>query len=135
MPVAHFLVDTSALVRYPDAVVAARLDELTTAGKVATCGLIELQLLGALRDAGTYATVAAMRQAAFAWLETTDTDFERALAVQALLMERGHTRVGCAALVIAAVAERHAVTVLHCHPDYDAIAAITGQATEWVVPT
>lgn len=37
-------------------------------------------------------------------------------------------------LVIAATAERHGVTVLHYDGDYDMIAAVTGQPTEWVVP-
>jgi predicted nucleic acid-binding protein len=131
----RFLVDTSALARYPDPAVAARLDELTTAGTVATCGPIELQLLGTVRDAGTYATVAAMRRAVFAWLDTTDADFTKALTVQAALTERGHARVRWPTLVIAAVAERHKVTLLHHDPGYDTIAAITGQATEWVEPT
>jgi predicted nucleic acid-binding protein len=134
MSLARFLVDTSALARYADATVAARLDELTTAGTVATCGPIELQLLGVVQDPGTYTTVAAMRRAAFGWLDTTDADFKRALEVQALLVERGHRRVGWAVLIVAAIAERHAVPVVHCHPDYDSIAAITGQATECVVP-
>lgn len=37
-------------------------------------------------------------------------------------------------LIIAAVAERHRVTVLHYDADYDLIAEITGQPTQWVVP-
>jgi len=38
----RFLVDTSAWVRYPVPAVGARLDELSAAGLLATCGVVEL---------------------------------------------------------------------------------------------
>jgi len=37
-------------------------------------------------------------------------------------------------LLIAATAERHQATVLHYDGDFDMIASITGQPTQWVVP-
>jgi predicted nucleic acid-binding protein len=37
-------------------------------------------------------------------------------------------------LIIAATAEAHGATVLHYDADYDRIAQITGQPTEWVAP-
>jgi hypothetical protein len=37
-------------------------------------------------------------------------------------------------LLIAATAERYALIVLHYDGDYERIAKITGQATEWIVP-
>ena len=37
-------------------------------------------------------------------------------------------------LIIAAIAERHRVCVLHYEGDYDHVASITGQATRRVVP-
>ena len=43
-------------------------------------------------------------------------------------------RVGFPDLLIAAVAEREHVTVLHYDSDYDHIAAITGQPAQWVIP-
>jgi predicted nucleic acid-binding protein len=36
--------------------------------------------------------------------------------------------------VIAATAELSGATVLHYDIDYDRIAAITGQSTEWIAP-
>jgi predicted nucleic acid-binding protein len=36
-------------------------------------------------------------------------------------------------LLIAAVAERNQVTVVHYDADYDTIAEMTGQPTRWVV--
>jgi predicted nucleic acid-binding protein len=42
--------------------------------------------------------------------------------------------VGLPDLLIAAVAERERVTVLHYDSDYEIIAKVTGQPIEWVVP-
>jgi predicted nucleic acid-binding protein len=42
--------------------------------------------------------------------------------------------VGLPDLLIAAVAERERVTVLHYDADYEIIAKVTGQAIRWVVP-
>jgi predicted nucleic acid-binding protein len=42
--------------------------------------------------------------------------------------------VGLPDLLIAAVAEREGVTVLHYDSDYDHIAAVTGQRIQWVLP-
>jgi predicted nucleic acid-binding protein len=36
-------------------------------------------------------------------------------------------------LIIAATAEQHGATVLHYDADYERIAEITGQPTEWIV--
>jgi hypothetical protein len=42
--------------------------------------------------------------------------------------------VGFPDLLIAAVAERERVTVLHYDSDFDLTAEVTGQAMQWVVP-
>jgi hypothetical protein len=42
--------------------------------------------------------------------------------------------VGLPDLLIAAVAERERVTVLHYDGDYELIAQVTGQPVQWVVP-
>jgi len=61
----------------------------------------------------------------------------RAEEVQGLLAETGglhHRSVKISDLLIAAVAEQHGATVWHYDADFDRIAAITGQPTEWIVP-
>ena len=64
-------------------------------------------------------------------LDTDEHDFLRAREIQAELAEHGqHRAVSLPDLLIAAVAERHRVAVLH----FDLIAEITGQPTKWVVP-
>jgi len=58
-----------------------------------------------------------------------------ALDVQAALWRGGRVRAaGLPGLLIAAVAERERVTVLHYDADYDLIAQVTGQPVQWVVP-
>jgi len=44
--------------------------------------------------------------------------------------EQGEHTVGWPELVVAAVAERHGVTVLHCNGDFERIAEVTGQRVE-----
>ncbi len=132
--VAKFLTDPSAIARYPRTEVAARLTPLLATGLLATCGVVDLELLRSARDSADYSKVAATRRSSFEWLPTEDVDIRRALEIQAELAKRGQHRTAWRDLVIAAVAERHRVTVLHYDPDYDAIAEVTGQSAEWVVP-
>ena len=68
-------------------------------------------------------------------IPTIQADFDRALDVMAELARRNqHRAVGAKDLVIAAVAERAGLTLLHYDADYDFIVAATGQPMEWVVP-
>jgi predicted nucleic acid-binding protein len=132
--VARYLADTSALARLHHPVVAAVLAPLIEAGVVATCGVIEFELGWATRSGTELDQLRADRDAGYEWLATHDGDWRRALDVQALLWRSGQVRaVGLPDLLIAAVAERERVTVLHYDGDYDFIAQITGQPTHWVV--
>ena len=133
--VAGYLADTSALVRLRHGPVAAVLGPLIEAGLVATCGVIEFELRWATRSAKEFDELCADRDAGYEWLPTHDEDWRRALAVQAALWRSGRVRaVGFPDLLVAAVAERERVTVLHYDSDYDVIAQVTGQAVQWVVP-
>lgn len=60
--------------------------------------------------------------------------FTRARQVQRLLAQRGLKGRRVPDLVIAAAGEGTSRTVLHYDADFDHIAAVTGQPTEWVVP-
>lgn len=133
--VASHLADTSALARLRHATVASVLSPLIEAGLVATCGVIEFELGWAARTADEFDEVRADRQAGYEWLATHDQDWHRALSVQAALWHGGQVRaVGFPDLLVAAVAERERVTILHYDRDYDLIAEVTGQPTRWVVP-
>ncbi len=133
--VATHLADTSALARLDRPPVAAVLAPLIEAGLVATCGVIEFELGWATRTSAEFDRVRADRDAGYEWLATHDEDWHRALEVQARLWRSGRVRaVGFPDLLIAAVAERERVSLVHYDSDYDLIAAVTGQQMRWVVP-
>jgi predicted nucleic acid-binding protein len=133
--VASHLADTSALARLRHPAVAAVLGPLIEAGLVATCGVIEFELGWAARNSAEFDELRRDRNVGYEWLAIDDEDWRRALDVQADLWRNGLIRaVGFPDLLIAAVAEREHLTVLHYDSDYDHIAAITGQPMQWVVP-
>jgi predicted nucleic acid-binding protein len=132
---ASYLADTSALARLRHQAVAAVLGPLIEAGLVATCGVIEFELGWATRTGAEFGQLRADRDTGYEWLATHDEDWRRALDVQGALWRGGQIRaVGFPDLLIAAVAERERVTVLHYDGDYDLIAQITSQPVQWVVP-
>ncbi len=134
MAVAKYLVDKSAWERFRQPVVKAALLPLLDRGLLATCAVVDLEILYSTRNATDHARVRAVRQG-FEWLPITDETGIRAVEIQALLAEKGHHRAASVAdLLIAATAERHGVAVLHYDGDFDTIAAVTGQPTQWVVP-
>ena len=133
--VASHLADTSALARLHRPAVAAVLGPLIEAGLVATCGVIEFELGWATRTSAEFDQVRGDRGEGYEWLATHDEDWHRALDVQATLWRGGRVRaVGFPDLLIAAVAERERITLLHYDSDYDLIAEITSQPMRWVVP-
>jgi predicted nucleic acid-binding protein len=132
--VASHLADTSALARLNRPAVAAVLGPLIEAGLVATCGVIEFELSWATRSSGEFDLLRADREEGYEWLTIHDEDWHRALEVQATLWGTGHVRaVGFPDLLIAAVAEREHVMLVHYNSDYDLIAQITAQPMQWVV--
>jgi predicted nucleic acid-binding protein len=119
-------------VKHPS--VAAKLRPLFVGGNVATRGVIELEILFSARAHADVVATRANRRA-IPMLATSQEDFDRALDVLEELARSGHHRAtGIPDLLIAAVAERHGVTVLHYDKDFDLIARVTGQRTEWIVP-
>ena len=133
--VASYLADTSALARLRHSPVAAVLAPLIEVGLVATCGVIEFELGWATRTGAEFDQLRADRDRGYEWLATHDEDWRRALDVQGALWRAGKARaVGFPDLLVAAVAERERVTILHYDSDYELIAGMTGQPVRWVVP-
>jgi len=61
---------------------------------------------------------------------------QRAIEVQLLLADQGrHRAPSIPDLLIAAIAERAGLTVLHFDKDYDLVAEITRQSVEWLQMT
>ena len=132
--VARYLADKSALARLYDPEVRSFLAPLIEAGLVATCAAIEFQFLWSTWSPAEYHTVHTDRSAGYELLATEDIDWQRALKVQKQLWQTGRMRtIPGPDLLIAAVAERCRVTVLHYDGDYDTIAELSGQPTRWVV--
>lgn len=134
MAVATHLADKSALARLHLEPVARRLGPLIEAGLVGTCGIIELEVRFPARAHEEYETIRRDRVLGYEWFPMTDEVWDRALEVQRELSSRGqHRAVKFPDLLIAATAERHDLGILHYDRDYDLIAAVTGQSTDWIV--
>ena len=131
---AYFLGDTSAVARVTKPAVAQRLIPLMEAGLVARCTITDLEAGVSARNGWDWKRT---RNARSPWPQATiDQDvMDRAFEVQgALAVEGLHRTVKLGDLLIAAAAERARLVVLHYDRDFDRIATITGQPTEWVAP-
>lgn len=130
----RYIADKSALARMKHPAVAAVLSPLLIGGSVVTCSVTELEVLFSAR---THSDIVATRKrrSALPFVELSQSDFDRAIDVLESLAKSGHHRAArIPDLLIAAVAERNDLTVLHYDKDFDLIAKVTGQTTEWVVP-
>ncbi len=115
--------------------VASVLHPLIRAGYVARCGILELEVLFSARDAKDIEHARQDLSQALTLAETTQLDSDRAAEVMRLLAIHGlHRSVPVPDLILAAVAERHGLTVLHYDEDFDHVTTVTGQGTQWVVP-
>lgn len=131
MPDPRYLVDTSVLARAAQATVGTRLVALALSGRLWTCRLIDLEIAYASR-ANDVTEVIAERQA-LPEVPITPAVLDRALEVAGLLSQAGaHRGAKPVDLVIAAAAEAARIVVLHYDADFDRIAQVTGQPTEWV---
>jgi predicted nucleic acid-binding protein len=128
----RYLDDKSALARLKHPAVAARLWPIFE--DVATCSIVDLEILYSARSHGDVAATLRERRA-LPRVGFAQADFDRAADVLELLARNGHHRAaGIPDLLIAALAERQSLVVLHYDKDFDLIAAVTRQAVEWVLP-
>jgi predicted nucleic acid-binding protein len=129
-----YLADKSALTRRetrPE--VRAVIEPLLLAGQIATCAIVDLELLYSASSPSVYRTLAALLRA-LPRVPVTETVLNRALEVQGLLAKRSqHRAVPLPDLIVAACAEGAGLTVLHYDADYERIAQITGQPAQWVI--
>ena len=133
MAVARYLADKSAYARLHQEPVRRRLGPLIESGLVATCTLIDMEILFSTRTPREFQEVRHER-GGIERLDMEQSDWDRAAEIQAVLASRGKTRaVGIPDLLLAALAERHRVTLLHYDRDFDVISALTSQPAEWIV--
>jgi predicted nucleic acid-binding protein len=132
---ATHLVDNSVLTRTGKQTVLARVEQLLDMGELATCSMTDLEQLFSARSGAEHRERRNQIELRYARVSTDQRTFDRAIEVQGLLAERGqHRGASVPDLVVAAAAERAGLTVLHYDADFDLIATVTDQPTEWVVP-
>jgi len=129
-----YLADTSAWNRADRPAVTAAWEQRLATHSLATCALIRLEILYSARSAKDYEQLAAELSGLHELPCGTD-EIERALEVQRALSKRGglfHRSVKIPDLVIAACAEHAGAIVWHYDEDFDRVAEVTGQSTEWI---
>ena len=127
------LVDTSVLTRLSAEQIADRLRPMMRSGQLARAQITDLELGFQARSAAEWDAI----QASLTMIEPLDLtaeDGRRALTVQRLLASESQRGRKVPDLLIAAVAERQGLAVMHYDRDFDLISAVTGQRTEWVTP-
>jgi predicted nucleic acid-binding protein len=126
------LLDTSVLTRLRDPRVRARVEALAIAREAHVCAITSLEVGSSARNAQEFdALIAQLRL--FELSDIAPGDFDSALRTQRSLAERGHRGRKIPDLIIAAIAQRHGLTVVHYDRDFDLIAECTGQPTQWIV--
>jgi predicted nucleic acid-binding protein len=130
-----FLIDKSALARrQTQATVREALDPLLLQGEVASCGIVDLEVLYSASSRSNYRSTAESLRG-MPRVEVSEEAVRRALEVQGMLAERSqHRAVALPDLLVAACAERAGLAVLHYDRDFERIAKLTGQPVQWVVP-
>jgi predicted nucleic acid-binding protein len=126
-----FLLDTSALTRLRAPSVLRRMEELDAAG-LARTSMTDLEVGFSAWNAEEWDRLV-VALGAFRRIDVEAHHFDRAQQVQRRLAAEGLKGRKVPDLLIAAVAEATSLTVLHYDVDFDHIAAVTGQPTQWIV--
>lgn len=130
-----YLADTSIYVlqaRYPE--VRRRFERLLLEGRLACCQMVALEYLNNAPDPAGY-EILWNAMTTQRWLDVDTAAMNRAMEVHhAMAAASQHRHFRLPDLIIAATAELAGATVFHYDADYDRIAAVTGQPTEWAAP-
>ena len=115
--------------------IAARVEPLIDAGLAATCAVTDLEQLFSARSGREHREWREKIALRFVSVGVRQTMLDRAIEVQGLLADKAqHRAASIPDLIVAAAAEQAGLTVLHYDADFELIASVTGQPTEWVVP-
>ena len=108
--------------------------DLVIAGRVATCAVIDLEILYSARSASAFHEI--RRELSMIPKALINQDVcERAMEIQYALSKKSmHRSVTLPDLLIAACAEMAGLIVLHYDKDFDVISEITKQETRWIMP-
>jgi len=125
-----YLLDTSVITRLREPSIVRRIEELDSDG-LARAAITDLEVGFSARNGDEWDRLSAAL-GAFRRVDVEAHHFDRAGQVQRALAAGGLTGRKVPDLLIAAVAESASLTVLHYDADFDHIAAMTGQRTEWI---
>ena len=130
-----YLADTSVYVlqaRHPQ--VRQRFERLLLEGRLACCQMVALEYLNNAPDPAGY-EILWKAMTTQRWMDVDTAAMDRAMEVhRAMAASSQHRQFRLPDLIIAATAELAGAAVLHYDADYDRIAAVTGQVTEWAAP-
>lgn len=130
----QYLIDNSAFARFGHPEVALALGPKIARGFVGVCIVTELEAGYSSRSAAGYEALQRFTRELIPIAMTPRAE-QRARTVQERLVHAGqHRAVALPDILLAALAYEEGLTVLHYDADFDLIAKITGQQTEWVVP-
>ncbi len=132
MALTHLL-DTSVLTRLGQRPIRAAVEPKAARGELARAGISDLEVGYSARSAAEWDRLIEALEV-FELVETTSDHLRRARQVQRLLAAKHQRGRKVPDLLIAAAAEARNLSVLHYDADFDRIAAVTGQACEWIVP-
>jgi predicted nucleic acid-binding protein len=130
---AAYLADKSALARFPLRPVAQRLRPLMDDGLIATCAIVDLEVLYSARNLVDYEEILEERRS-FDAAPITPEVMETAIDLQHALARRGQHRVPLPDLMISAAARHAGLVVLHYDADFARIQEVGGADHDWVVP-
>ena len=130
----RYLLDNSALVRFNKPAVADALRPRIARGLVGVSIVTELELGYSSRSVAEHEKFRLFLRELVP-VSITPRAEARARNIQEQLVHAGkHRAVSLADILLAATAHEELLTVLHYDGDFDFIAELTGQPTEWVVP-
>lgn len=132
MAVAAYVADKSAYARLHLPEVFERLAPFIERGLVATCSMIDFEMLFSARSPADYDAVL-VEQGGLEHLDITQADWDLAVDVQHSLARASRHRAAAIPDLLIAAAERHRVAVIHYDHDFDRIGEVTGQPMLWVV--
>lgn len=133
MALKRVLVDTSVMKRFGNDVVRAKVRAVALDATLMRTTLVDLEVGYSARNEIEWVDLAHELDS-FALAPIEDRHLGRALQVQKLLARRSQRGRSIPDLITAAVAEEMGATVLHYDRDFDFIADVTGQTTQWVAP-
>jgi predicted nucleic acid-binding protein len=133
MAMSRYLADKSALVQAGHPVVGPKLRSLITEGLVATCTIVDLEVLFSARTLADYEAVLEERRALPRVVMGQEV-LDRAVGIQHELAKLGKHRVPIPDLLVGAAAASAGLAVLHYDRDFETIADVADVAQEWVAP-